>query len=412
MLSFELARELRRRGQAAAAAPLRLRPARAAAPGARGADPRPAGAGVHRASSAELNGTPEEVLQHAELMKLLIPVLRADFAVNETYVYTEEEPFDLGISAFGGLGDKEVTARGRRGLEASTPAAVSGCACCRATTSSSTAAKDLILEAVARDLAEILARCRNARDRLSAPLRRSRPGAAAGRDPRLVHPPRSAADRVEPLGRPLSADEWERANRFRFDKHRRQYVVGRGALRTLLAAYPGTRPEQVRFSYGAAGKPFLADPAGDLYFNLSNSDEMALVGFVRGREIGVDIEYLKPMPDCEQIAERFFSESEREVLRALPAERKEEAFFNCWTRKEAYLKAVGDGLAAPLDSFDVTLAPGEPPRMLTLKGDAERAARWYFEHLRPAQDYIGAIAIEGDPPEGGRWRVSTWALVP
>ena len=218
-----------------------------------------------------------------------------------------------------------------------------------------------------------------------------------------------SADRVEALGRPLSDDEWARANRFRFDKHRRQYVVGRGALRTLLAAYVGTRPEQVTFSYGPRGKPFLA-PQGDLYFNLSNSDEMALVAFVRGKEIGVDIEYLKPMPDCEQIAERFFSESERVVLRGIPAERKEEAFFNCWTRKEAYLKAVGEGLAAPLDSFDVTLAPGEPPRMLTLKGDAAAASKWLFEHLRPAPDYIGAIAIERER-EGEEWAMRTWSLL-
>ncbi|HEX6898204.1 MAG TPA: 4'-phosphopantetheinyl transferase superfamily protein [Thermoanaerobaculia bacterium] len=216
-----------------------------------------------------------------------------------------------------------------------------------------------------------------------------------------------APERVEQLGRSLSQDEWARANRFRFEKHRRQYVVGRGALRTLLAAYTGARPELIRFHYGPRGKPFLESPApGGLQFNLSNSDELALVGFVLGPEIGVDVEYLKPMPDCDQISERFFSESERQVLRGIPFPAKEEAFFNCWTRKEAYLKAVGEGLAAPLDSFDVTLAPGEPPRMLTLEGDAERAARWFFHHFRPAPDYIGALAIEG-----GEWVVKTWELV-
>lgn len=215
------------------------------------------------------------------------------------------------------------------------------------------------------------------------------------------------AERVEHLGRLLTPDEWERANRFRFDKHRRQYVVGRGALRTLLSAYLGTRPELVRFTYGPRGKPFLAAPhdASGLHFNLSNSDEMALVGVIRGVEIGVDVEYLKPMPDCEQISERFFSESERKVLRSIPFPAKEETFFNCWTRKEAYLKAVGEGLAAPLDSFDVTLAPGDPPRMLTLEGDAGRAARWFFHHLRPAPDYIGAVAVEG-----GEWVVRTWGF--
>jgi 4'-phosphopantetheinyl transferase len=216
------------------------------------------------------------------------------------------------------------------------------------------------------------------------------------------------AQLVEALGRALSQDEHDRANRFRFDRHRRQYAVGRGALRALLAAYTGTRPELIRFTYGPRGKPFL-EGSSDLYFNLSNSDERALVGFVRGREIGMDIEYLKPMPDCEQIAERFFSESERVVLRGLPKENKEEAFFNCWTRKEAYLKAVGEGLAAPLDSFDVTLAPGEPPRMLTLRGDAEAASRWWLEHFRLSPEYIGALALERQHPEE-RWAVKTWSF--
>lgn len=222
-----------------------------------------------------------------------------------------------------------------------------------------------------------------------------------------------AAERVEALGRVLSEDEWERARRFRFDKHRRQYLVGRGALRTLLAGYLGIRPETVRFTYGPRGKPFLAPPldtsvdARGLHFNLSNSDELALVGFVRGRELGVDVEFLRQMNDCEEIAERFFSESERRVLRTIPFPAKQEAFFNCWTRKEAYLKAVGEGLAAPLDSFDVTLALGEPPRMLTLKGDAGEAAKWFFHHLRPADDYLGALAIEG-----GMWEVRTWAFAP
>ena len=217
------------------------------------------------------------------------------------------------------------------------------------------------------------------------------------------------AERVEALGRVLSEDEWERARRFRFDKHRRQYVVGRGALRTLLGAYLGIDPKAVRFTYGPRGKPFLASPldARGLHFNLSNSDELALVGFVLGRELGVDVEFLRQMNDCEEIAERFFSESERKVLRTIPFPTKQEAFFNCWTRKEAYLKAVGEGLAAPLDSFDVTLAPDDPPRMLTLKGDADRAARWFFRHFRPAEDYIGALAIEG-----GTWEVKTWALTP
>jgi 4'-phosphopantetheinyl transferase len=205
------------------------------------------------------------------------------------------------------------------------------------------------------------------------------------------------AEEVERLAHSLAADERERAGRFHFDRHRRQYTVGRGAQRELLGAYHGVAAAAVRFGYGPRGKPFLAAPAdaGRLCFNLSNSHELALVGFVRGLEIGVDVEHHKPMSDLEQIAERFFSLSEREALRRLPAEQKPQGFFNCWTRKEAYLKAVGEGLAAPLDSFAVTLAPGEPPRMLTLEGDAARAARWHLQSFQLAADYVGALAIEG-----------------
>jgi 4'-phosphopantetheinyl transferase len=242
-----------------------------------------------------------------------------------------------------------------------------------------------------------------------------RPVAGLALPPGEIHVWRVPLDppawRVEQLGRLLAADEWERANRFRFDQHRRQYVVGRGALRSLLGAYLAVSPERIRFTYGPRGKPFLGDPAApDFQFNLTNSSEMALVGFVRGPEIGVDLEFMKPMPDLEQIAERFFSVPERDALRELPAEKKPEGFFNCWTRKEAYLKAVGEGLAVPLDSFDVTLAPGAPARMLAIEGDAERATRWFYHHLRPAEDYIGAVAIEGEPEGGGAWQVNTWGF--
>ncbi len=201
---------------------------------------------------------------------------------------------------------------------------------------------------------------------------------------------------VVALSKLLSPDEQERAARFRFEQHRRRYAVGRGALRRLLGRELGIAPEAVAFDYGPRGKPFLAarHAASGLQFNLSNSEELALVGFLYGREIGVDVEYLKPMPDAEEIGERFFSIPERRVLRELAADQKEIGFFNAWTRKEAYLKAVGEGLAVALDSFDVTLAPGEPARMLALNGDAAAGARWYYLHIDPAPKYVGAVAIE------------------
>ena len=200
---------------------------------------------------------------------------------------------------------------------------------------------------------------------------------------------------VESLGRSLAPDEWERARRFRFERHRRRYVVGRGALRALLGGYLGILPREVAFSYGARGKPFLAGPAATasaLSFNLSNSHELALVGFLRGQEIGVDVEHLKPMPDLEQIAERFFSPSERLALRRLPALQKPEGFFNCWTRKEAYLKARGEGIATGLRDVSVSFAEA-PTTSLTDRRDSSASA-WRLHALPMPEGYAGCAACD------------------
>ncbi len=151
------------------------------------------------------------------------------------------------------------------------------------------------------------------------------------------------------------------------------------------------------FVYGPKGKPALSPEycGAGLCFNLSHSSELALYGLTRGGDLGIDVELRRPMPDAEQIAERFFSLSERRALRAIPKEEKSNAFFNCWTRKEAYIKATGDGLSMPLNRFDVTLTPGDPPRMLSAEGSEEKAAGWTLFHLEPAAGYVGAIAIPG-----------------
>ena len=213
--------------------------------------------------------------------------------------------------------------------------------------------------------------------------------------------------RVTELRQLLDPDELVRADRFRFDIHRRRFIVGRGVQRILLASYLGVEPRAITYRYGPKGKPALAEtPAdGPLYFNLSNSEELALLGVTRAAEIGVDVEHLRELSDLEALAERFFSASESATLLALPESVRVEAFFNCWTRKEAYLKAIGDGLSAPLNAFDVTLVPGEEPRMLTLEGSAQRARRWSFTHLLPHPGYLGAIAIEAEGLE-----ISTWSF--
>ena len=158
---------------------------------------------------------------------------------------------------------------------------------------------------------------------------------------------------VERFWGTLDEAERARAGRFHFEKHRQNFVVGRGVLRLLLGRYLETRPEEVRFEYGAQGKPALS--AGSLRFNASHSGELAVYAFVNDCDVGIDVELIKGDFETEEIAERFFSASEIDVLRALPLTDKPAGFFRCWTRKEAYIKAIGSGLSHPLDQFDVTV---------------------------------------------------------
>jgi 4'-phosphopantetheinyl transferase len=210
---------------------------------------------------------------------------------------------------------------------------------------------------------------------------------------------------VERLQRTLSADEWSRAARFHFPRDRRRFIVARGVLRDILSRLLGVQPAALGFRYSAYGKPALADDVDEegLRFNVSHSHEMALFAVTRGREVGVDIEYLGRETACEEIAERFFSARERASLRRLPAAMKHQAFFNCWTRKEAYIKAHGEGLSLPLDQFDVSLAPGEPVALLATHSDPREVLRWSLQALTPGPDYVAALAVEGQD-----WRLSCW----
>lgn len=195
----------------------------------------------------------------------------------------------------------------------------------------------------------------------------------------------------------LSEKEIARAERFRFDRHRRAYVLGRAALRVLLASYLGTAPSEVCFMYGPQGKPALANASYSLRFNASNSGDLAACAFTRGCEIGVDVEQHRPVRDLEHIAHRFFSPEEAAEVLELPVSDKDTGFFNCWTRKEAYIKAMGGGLSIPLDSFQVTLRPGAAARMVSLDGSADAARKWTLHHFTPAPGYTGAIAYLDEP---------------
>lgn len=203
----------------------------------------------------------------------------------------------------------------------------------------------------------------------------------------------------------LSADERERGARYVREEDRARFVVARASVRVILARYLSISAQALRFAYGPHGKPGLEVGCGsaDLRFNLSHAGDTAALAIARGREVGVDVERVRGDIEFDQLAEHFFSERERLTLRALPGGRKPEAFFNCWTRKEAYLKATGAGLALPLDQFDVSLAPDEPARLLANRGDPDEVRRWSLHDLRPGPGLVGALAVEG-----GSAVVATW----
>jgi 4'-phosphopantetheinyl transferase len=199
---------------------------------------------------------------------------------------------------------------------------------------------------------------------------------------------------VSSLNETLTADERDRAARFYFEKHRRRFIVGRGILRTIIGRYLGVAPDKIRFTYNDKGKPSLVEPkVTGFECNVSHSDELALYAFALGVSIGVDVEVIRPVSDMEAIAKRFFSPLEYEMLQRVPLENRLEAFFNCWTRKEAYVKAEGLGLFIPLDSFTVSLAPSEPARFIQLTPQLSHAGAWSLHHLRPAPGAVAAVAI-------------------
>jgi len=197
------------------------------------------------------------------------------------------------------------------------------------------------------------------------------------------------AARFEPT---LAADERERADRFRTAELRRRFVAGRGALRALLGAYLGIEPALVAFSYGHRGKPSLATPGVE--FNLAHTDDLALCALTVGRAVGVDVERLRPMDDAERIIARYFTS--RECLEFLehPRAERASAFFRGWTRKEAFLKATGEGLAASLDSFEVSLDAGGA-RLLRVGDDPDAARRWSLVDVDVEPGFVAALAVEG-----------------
>lgn len=203
----------------------------------------------------------------------------------------------------------------------------------------------------------------------------------------------------------LAEDERARAERFYFQRDRERFIVARGMLRRILGFYLNRAAESVSFCYGRQGKPALAGESGEnkIHFNMSHSHGLALYAVTRGRELGIDLEFMREDLEVEQLAERFFSQREIVTLRALPAGHRKHAFFLCWTRKEAYIKARGEGLSLPLDQFDVSLIPGEPAALLGTRPDSGEALGWSLAELSVAPGYVSAVAVEGHG-----WSLSCW----
>jgi 4'-phosphopantetheinyl transferase len=195
----------------------------------------------------------------------------------------------------------------------------------------------------------------------------------------------------------LTSDERIRSAGFRFERDRQRFIVAHGVLRDLLGRYLQSQPGRIHYVYNAFGKPSLSPEFGSrLTFNLSHSAGLALIAIAADSSVGIDLEYIRTQSDYAEVARRFFSAAEVDELNALPGDRYTEAFFSCWTKKEAYVKACGDGLALPLDGFSVPLTADPAHGPVDLCG-------WSLYTLRPAPGYAGALAIEGTG-----WRLRQW----
>lgn len=202
-----------------------------------------------------------------------------------------------------------------------------------------------------------------------------------------------ASGDLEPFTAFLSQAERERAAKFKFDKDRRLFVVAHAALRSILAGYLEVAPDSLQFDSGKNGKPVLAGTfaSSRVHFNLSHSHEMALLAVAQGRDVGVDVEYVKREFQFDDVAKRFFTPSEAAALHGLPPQLQRQAFFKCWTSKEAFLKAKGTGLSGKLDEVEITLSADQRVQINA------SVPNWSLIELNPGGDYEAALVVEGAP---------------
>lgn len=210
--------------------------------------------------------------------------------------------------------------------------------------------------------------------------------------------------RLAELYTTLSADEQDRAARYRFEHLRQAFVAAHGALRAILGRYLEVSPQSIQFQFNRHGKPALLAPGQAwLCFNLAHSGDLALCAATAGHEIGVDVEQIRPVDDMDKLVERFFAPGERAAFKGLSPAQKLPAFFAGWTRKEAYIKAWGQGLSLPLDEFEVSLTPGAPAALLADRHSPAEAAQWSLCEVEAAPGYAAALAVHG-----ALGRLSSW----
>jgi len=202
---------------------------------------------------------------------------------------------------------------------------------------------------------------------------------------------------IQELRMILASEEEARAARFHSPVHRDRFIVGRGSMRLILGRYLGRLAESLNFEAGPQGKPSLARPSRDSWpeFNLSHSQGLAVLAVTLGRRVGVDLEALRPVPDIERLVARFFSPSERTAFLNVAPERRLSAFFRAWTRKEAYIKAIGTGLATSLESFDVGVDRHSPPGLLRVADQPDEPGRWTMLDFDPGAAFLGSLVVEG-----------------
>lgn len=209
----------------------------------------------------------------------------------------------------------------------------------------------------------------------------------------------------------LSLDEQERGQRFRFDRHRRRFIVARASLRQILGRYTGEDCHNLVIETGRYGKPFLAGNTmmPDLAFNVTHSGELALIAVALDRQVGVDVERVRVIEDADAIAKQYFSLGECASLITLEDGQRHRGFLDCWTRKEAFIKAIGEGLTFPLDDFQVSLDPAAPAQLLYLKGVPDPARHWSLFAFEPEAGYVAALACAGAPTAIDGYRFQPFA---